>query len=65
MEKTIAIKRAEFHQSLIQLIGQSELPVCVVADALQIVLTQVQNLANEQLQKDIEQMKEADDELKK
>lgn len=53
MEKTISIKRAELQQKLEQTIGQSELPPCVVADLMQLVLLNIQALAQAQLQKDL------------
>lgn len=55
MEKPISIKRAELQQKLEQTIGQSELPPCVVADLLQLVLLNIQALAQKQLQKDFEE----------
>jgi len=53
MEKPISVKRAELQQKLEQTIGQSELPPCVVADLMQLVLLNIQALAQAQLQKDL------------
>lgn len=53
MEKPISIKRAELQQKLEQTIGQSELPPCVVADLMQLVLLNIQALAQARLQKDL------------
>lgn len=53
MEKPISIKRAELQQKLEQTIGQSDLPPCVVADLMQLVLLNIQALAQAQLQKDL------------
>lgn len=64
MEKTISIKKAELSQMLAQAISKCELPPCVVADTLQLILFQVQTLANEQLQKDIEEYRKAVEEEK-
>lgn len=64
MEKPISIKRAELQQKLEQTIGQSELPPCVVADLLQLVLLNIQALAQAQLQKDIEEYRNAVEEEK-
>lgn len=59
MEKTLTIKRAEFTQQLAQLITKSGLPPFVVSDTLTIVLNEVKALANEQLQKDLQEYKSA------
>lgn len=52
MEKPISVKRVEFMNMLSQAINLSELPPCIVADVLQLVLTQVSELARQQLEKD-------------
>ena len=59
MEKTLAIKRAEFTQMLAQLINNSELPPFVIADSLALVLKEIEMLANQQLQKDLQDYKNA------
>ena len=59
MEKTLAMKRAEFMQKLAQLINVSELPPFTVVDVLTITLAQIQTLANEQLAKDIKDYENA------
>lgn len=53
MEKTISIKKAELLQGISQVISDCELPPCVVADTLQLMLIQIQNVAQAQLQKDL------------
>ena len=62
MEKSIAIRKAEFTQSLAQVINTAGLPPCVVADTMALVLAEVQKLANEQLQKDLEAYRKAQEE---
>lgn len=62
MEKSIAIRKAEFTQALAQVINDSGLPPCVVADTMTLILAEVQKLANEQLQKDIEAYRKAQEE---
>lgn len=62
MEKSIAIRKAEFTQALAQAINNSGLPPCVVADTMALVLGEVQKLANEQLQKDLEAYRKAQEE---
>lgn len=52
MEKPISVKRVEFMNMLGQAINLSELPPCIVVDVLQIVLSQVSELARQQLEKD-------------
>ena len=64
MEKAISIKKAELSQGISQVISDCKLPPCVVADTLQLILFQVQTLANEQLQKDIEEYRKAVEEKK-
>lgn len=59
MEKTLAMKRVEFMQKMAGLINSSELPPFVLSDVLQITLTSVQSLANEQLAKDIKEYEDA------
>lgn len=65
MEKSIAIRKAEFTQALAQVINNAGLPPCVVADTMALVLGEVQKLANEQLQKDIEAYRKAQEEAEK
>lgn len=64
IEKPISIKKEEFSRRLQTVVAQSQLPPCVVADTLQLILFQVQTLANEQLQKDIEEYRKAVEEEK-
>lgn len=65
MEKSIAIRKAEFTQNLAQVINSAGLPPFVVADTMALVLTEVQKLANEQLQKDLEAYRKAQEEAEK
>ena len=62
MEKSIAIRKAEFTQNLAQVINNAGLPPCVVADTMSLVLAEVQKFANEQLQKDLEAYRKAQEE---
>lgn len=59
MEKPLTIKRAEFNKALAQTINNAELPAFVVADCLQTVLLEIQNLANQQYQRDLQAYQQA------
>ena len=57
MEKPLTIKRSEFMQMIGNAITAVELPPFIIADCLQITLSQVKELAKEQLAKDLEEYK--------
>jgi len=59
MEKPLTIKRAEFNKALAQTINNAELPAFIVADCLQAVLFEIQNLANQQYQNDLQAYQQA------
>ena len=54
MEKTISIKRAEFMQRLASIIGQSQLQPCIIVDCLKLLTYDIEKLAEQQLQKELE-----------
>lgn len=62
MEKTISIKRAELMHRISNDIGQSQLPPCIVADCLRLILHDIDMLAQQQLEKDINAYKKAQEE---
>lgn len=53
-DKPLSIRRVEFAENLAKAINESGLPACVVLDVLQIVTSQVNALATQQLQADKE-----------
>jgi len=57
MEKPITIRKTEFVQKLAQAINESKLPAFVVADCLALTKIEIDKLANQQLQVDMEQWK--------
>lgn len=59
MEKPLTIKRAEFTQKLAQTINEAELPAFIVADCLQAVLIEIQTLATQQYQRDLQAYQQA------
>lgn len=59
MEKPLTIKRAEFNKALVQTINNAELPAFIVADCLQAVLFEIQTLATQQYQKDLQAYQQA------
>ena len=59
MDKPLSIKRVEFAESIAKVINESGLPACVVLDVLQIITTQVSQIAEQQLSKDRELWREA------
>jgi hypothetical protein len=59
MDKPISIRKAEFSQSLADVINNSGLPACLILDTLQIVTAQVSQLAEQQLTKDREAWRDA------
>lgn len=59
MNKPLSIKKAEFSKVIATAINESNLPMCVVLDTLQIITAQVSYIAEQQLAKDRELWKEA------
>lgn len=54
MDKPISIRKVEFSQGLANLINNSGLPACMLLDTLQIVMSQVSQLAEQELKTDRE-----------
>lgn len=54
MDKPLSIRRMEFAENMAKVINESGLPACIMLDVLQIVTTQVGDLATQQLQNDRE-----------
>ena len=54
MEKTLAIKRAEFTSNLVKLVNESQLPAFIVSDVLTILLNEVDKDAEVQLKRELE-----------
>lgn len=59
MNKPLSIKKAEFSKVITTAINESNLPMCVVLDTLQIITAQVSYIAEQQLAKDRELWREA------
>jgi hypothetical protein len=59
MNKPLSIKKAEFSKVIAMAINESNLPMCVVLDTLQIITAQVSYIAEQQLAKDRELWREA------
>ncbi len=52
MKKPLSIRKDEFTRTLAEVINGSELPACVVADTMSILLSVIQGQADEQLLRD-------------
>lgn len=55
--KTINILKKEFENNLIQLIQNSNMPACILQDILSKYLRQLQDLADEDYKRDLQQLK--------
>lgn len=55
--KTINILKKEFENNLIQLIQSSNMPACILQDILSKYLRQLQDLADEDYKRDLQQLK--------
>lgn len=57
--KTINIVKREFEQSLIQLVEECNIPACILKDIFEKYLRQLQNIAEADYKRDMEQLQKA------